>query len=153
MKKNKAIWNYLDMSTQVTTIFFVIIILNLIAEKLERFIFRYTIFPLIASILIFIAGILIGRGVERTKKNKPIGYFSKKMAKKNKKNNSFIFSDEAGTYTPNKEIIEEIKSGEIVHVKQFQNNEFECESFDDIYKINIDDIVDDSMEGNGEGKK
>ena len=150
MKKNKAIWNYLDMITQTTIFSGIILIFYLIAEKLEKFIYRYTIYPIIASILIFLLGVIIGKGIEKTKKNKPIGYFSKKMAKRNKKKNTFIFSDEAGTYTSNKEIIEEIKSGEIVHVKQFQNNEFEQDRFDDVYKIDIGDIVDNNMNESNE---
>ena len=150
MKKSRSIWNYLDMIIQTTLIIMLIIVAYIIAENLERYIYRYTIFPFVSFILIFILGVLFGRGIERTKRNKPIGLISKKMAKLRKKKNIFIFSDEGETYTPHKEIIEDIKSGEIVHVKQFQNNDFELDEFEDIYKIQIDDIVDVEMDNKEE---
>jgi hypothetical protein len=96
---------------------------------------------------------LFGRGIERTKHHKPIGYFSKKMASERKKQNIFIFSNDGTSYTPHKEIIEDIKSGEIVHVKQFVENEFNMEEFDDIYTIHIDDIVDVEMEDKKENNQ
>ena len=57
----------------------------------------------------------------------------------------FIFANEGVVYTPNKEIVEEIKSGEIVHVKQLNDNPFDNDEFDEIYKIQIDDLVDNEM--------
>ena len=155
MKKNKAIWNYIDMIIQTSVIFGIIVIVYVIAENLERYIYRYTIFPFVAFVLIFTLGILLGRGIERTKRNKPIGFLSKKMATLRKKKNVFIFSDNGETYTPNKEIIEDIRSGEIVHIKKIEENEFETEEFSDIYKIDIGDIVDiemDNKDNNSEDK-
>lgn len=148
MKKSKSIWNYIDMIIQISAILLTIVIVYTISESLERYIYRYTIFPFIAFVLIFILGILVGRGVERTKKNKPIGILSKKMAKSRKRQNMFIFSEDGETYVPHKEIIEDIKSGEIVHVKQFQTDDFE--EFCDIYKIHIEHIVDDKMDDKDE---
>ena len=127
-------------------IFGIIFIVYLIAEHLEKYIYRYTLFPFIAVILIFSLGLFLGRAIERTKKNKPIGLFSNKMAEIRKKKNVFIFSDSGIPYTPRKEIIEEIKSGEIVHVKQIHHSEFETEEFNDVYNIHIDDIVDSEMD-------
>ena len=142
MKKSKIIWNYLDMIIQVLSVFLIIMVLYYIAESLEKYIYRYTIFPFVAFILIFTLGVILGRDIERTKKNKPIGIISKKMSSLKKRKNVFIFSDDGETYTPNKEIIEDIKSGEIIHVKQFQDNEFETEEFEDVYKIKIEDLID-----------
>lgn len=146
MKKSKSIWNYLDMLSQILLISIIIIGFYYIAESLERYIYRYTIFPFIALILIFVLGALVGRGVERTKHNKPIGIISKKMQRARKRKNMFIFSDDGETYVPHKEIIEEIKSGEIVHVKQFQDSNIDIEEFNEIYKIQMDNIVDDKMD-------
>lgn len=153
MKKSKIIWNYLDMIVQTIFVFTLIVIAYEVAENLERYIYRYTIFPFVAFILIFTLGIVLGRGIERTKKNKPIGFISKKMASLKKRKNVFIFSDEGETYTPHKEIIEDIKSGEIVHIKQFEENEFETEEFKDIYKIDIEDLIDLNMEENDDSEE
>jgi len=153
MKKNRMIWNYLDMFINLIIIFVFISIIYIVAENLEKYIYRYTIFPFVAFVAIFALGMILGRGIERTMNNKPIGYFSKKMANERKKKNIFIFSNDGTTYTPHKEIIEDIKSGEIVHVKQFAENEFNIEEFDDIYTIHIDDIVDDEMKEKEEHNK
>ena len=40
-----------------------------------------------------------------------------------------------------------------MHVKQFVENEFEVDEFDDIYKISMDDIVDTSMDEKEENVK
>ena len=152
MKKSKIIWNYLDMIIQVLSVFLIIIVLYYIAESLEKYIYRYTIFPFVAFILIFTLGVILGRDIERTKKNKPIGIISKKMSSLKKRKNVFIFSDDGETYTPNKEIIEDIKSGEIIHVKQFQDNEFETEEFEDVYKIKIEDLIDTKMDKKNDGE-
>ena len=69
-----------------------------------------------------------------------------------KKKNVFIFSDNGETYTPNKEIIEDIKSGERVHVKQFVNKEFDTDEFKDVYKIEFDDLIDKEMKDKNEEK-
>ena len=152
MKKSKIIWNYLDMIIQVLSVFLIIIVLYYIAESLEKYIYRYTIFPFVAFILIFTLGVILGRDIERTKKNKPIGIISKKMSSLKKRKNVFIFSDDGEPYTPNKEIIEDIKSGEIIHVKQFQDNEFETEEFEDVYKIKIEDLIDTKMDKKNDGE-
>jgi co-chaperonin GroES (HSP10) len=146
MKKSKSIWNYIDMLTQTLFIFILIYIAYETAENLERYIYRYTTFPFIACVLIFTLGMILGRAIERTKKNKPVGLISKKMAALKKKKNVFIFSDDGETYTSHKEIIEDIKSGEIVHVKQFQNNEFEYDEYTDIYRVELDDLIDVKMD-------
>lgn len=153
MKKSKAIWNYLDMISQTIFIFIIIFIAYEIAENLERYIYRYTIFPFVAFVLIFSLGIILGRGIERTKKNKPVGLISKKMSELKKKKNVFIFLDDGETYTPHKEIIEDIKSGEIVHIKQFQSNEFEYDEFKDIYKIELDDLIDVKMDNKDDSEE
>ena len=150
MKKSRAIWNYMDMLIQILVIIGIIFVAYIVAENLERYIYRYAMFPFIAFVLIFTLGILLGRGLELTKKNKPIGIISRKMAKVRKKKNYFIFSENGQTYTPHKEIIEDIKSGEIIHVKQFQENDFVIEEFKDVYAIEINDIVDIKMDSNND---
>ena len=142
MKKNRIIWNYIDIVVHTIIIFAIIIVAYHITENLERYIYRYTVFPFIAFTMIFLLGIILGSSFEKTKKRKPVGIISKKMSKLRKKKNLFIFSDNGQTYTPNKEIVEEIKSGEIVHIKKFEENDFEIDQFEDIYKINMDNIVD-----------
>jgi hypothetical protein len=129
------------MFIQALSIAFIIILTYFIAESLERYIFRYTLFPFIAVVLIFSLGMILGRGIERTRHSKPIGYLSKKMAAKRKRKNAFIFNDNGQTYVPHKEIIEDIKSGEIVHIKQFNSNDF-----DDMYNFHIDNLVDKEMD-------
>ena len=153
MKKSNTIWNYLDMFLQTLFVFLLIFMAYEIAENLERYIYRYTIFPFVAFVLIFSLGIVLGRGVERTKRHKPVGLISKKMSELRKKKNVFIFSDDGETYTPHKEIIEDIKSGEIVHIKQFQNNEFEYDEFTDIYKIELDDLIDIKMDNKDDSEE
>ena len=59
MKKSKIIWNYLDMVVQILSVFAIIVILYEIAENLERYIYRYTLFPFVAFILIFTLGIIL----------------------------------------------------------------------------------------------
>lgn len=145
MKKAKIIWNYIDMFFTITIIMGIIFGAYLITEGLEKYIYRYTIFPVIAVILIFVLGLWLGRAVERTKKSKPIGFISNKMAEERKKKNVFIFSDNGLPYIPRKEIIEDIKSGEIVHIKQIHHSEFETEEFHEIYNIHMDAIIDDQM--------
>lgn len=145
MKRSRAIWNYLDMLFTTGFVFLIITVVYFVAENLERYFYRYTIFPFVALILIFFLGLYLGRGIERTRKNKPIGIISRKMARERKKKNMFIFANEGVVYTPNKEIVEEIKSGEIVHVKQLNDNPFDNDEFDEIYKIQIDDLVDNEM--------
>ena len=145
MKKSRSFWNYIDLLLQAGIILAVIAGVYYLAEYLERYIYRYTVFPLVAFVFIFILGILLGRGVERTKKNKPIGLISKAMAESRKKKNRFIFSDAPNSYSPHKEIIEEIKSGDIVHVKHFEDSEFNIDEFYDLYKVQIENIVDDKM--------
>lgn len=148
MRRSKTFWNYVDMLITTIAIIFVIVIAYFIAENLEKYIFRYTVFPFIAVILIFCLGVLLGRGVERTRHSKPVGYFSRKMSEKRKRKNMFIFKEYGSTYVPHKEVIEDIKSGEIVHVKQMNTNDF-----DELSKIHIDDLVDmemDNREGNEE---
>ena len=145
MKKSKIIWNYIDMFITVIAVFFVIFVVYIITEGLERYVYRYAVFPFVAVILIFSLGIFLGNAIEKTKKNKPIGVFSAKMAQIRKKKNVFIFSDNGVPYTPRKEIIEEIKSGEIVHVKQIHHSDFATEEFNDVYSIHMDDLVDDGM--------
>lgn len=146
MKKSKSIWNYIDLISQIILIGIIIIGVYYITESMERYFYRYTVFPFIAVILIFLLGILVGRGAEKTKHNKPIGLISKKMYQIRKKQNIFVFSDEGETYVSDKEIVEEIRSGEIVHIKQFQNSSVSKDDFDEIYKIRIDDVVDKKME-------
>lgn len=153
MKRSKAIWNYIDMLLATTIILGIILVVYLITESLEKYVYRYALFPFVAIILIFSLGLFLGRALERTKKNKPIGLISNKMAQIRKKKNVFIFSDNGVPYTPRKEIIEDIKSGEIVHVKQFHHSEFETEEFSDVYNIHIDDIIDDKMNENSEDEK
>lgn len=150
MRRSKTFWNYVDMLIVTIAILVTIVITYFVAENLERYIFRYTIFPFVAVILIFCLGVLLGRGIERTRHSKPIGYFSKKMAEKRKRKNMFIFKEHGSTYVPHKEVIEDIKSGEIVHIKQMNTNDF-----DDLYKIHIDDLVDIEMDNkeNDEEKK
>lgn len=148
MKRNKVIWNYIDMLLTTLVVFAIIFVLYMIAESLERYIYRYTIFPFIAFILIFVLGLFLGRAFERTKKKKPIGLISNKMAKLRKQKNVFIFNDDGIPYSPRKEVIEDIKSGEIVHVKQIHHSEFETEEFNEIYNISVDDIIDDKMNAN-----
>lgn len=150
MKKNKLIWNYMDMFITTFIILAIILVAYFVAENLERYIYRYTIFPFIAVILIFTLGIFLGRSLERTRKNKPVGLISKKMSEIRKKKNIFIFSDNGQTYIPRKEIIEDIKSGEIVHIKQFNQNEFEIEEFEDMYSINMEELVDRQMKKQNE---
>ena len=133
------------MLIAIAIVFAAIFVVYVITENLERYVYRYAFFPFIAVVLIFSLGLFLGRGMERTKKNKPIGIVSNKMAKLRKKKNVFIFSDNGIPYTPRKEIIEEIKSGEIVHVKQIHHSEFETEEFNDIYNIHVDDLVDNTM--------
>ena len=153
MKKAKRFWNYLDMTTEVIIFLCIIVVAYYICENLERYIYRYTIFPLIAFICIFTLGIIVGKSLERTSKAKPVGFFSKKMAKARKKKNAFIFRDDEETYTPNKEIIEEIKSGNISHIKQYQNEQrYDEDDFKDIYKVDIDNILDNKMNENEENK-
>ena len=145
MKKNKLIWNYLDMFITIFIMLAIILICYFVAENLEKYIYRYTIFPFIAMVLIFTLGVFLGRSIERTRKNKPIGLISKKMSELRKRKNVFIFSDNGQTYIPRKEIIEDIKSGEIVHIKQFNQNDFEIEEFEDMYNINMEELVDSEM--------
>ncbi len=150
MRRSKTFWNYIDMLIVTLIIGGLIVSTYYIAEHLEKYIFRYTIFPFVAAILLFCLGLLLGRGVERTRHSKPVGYFSKKMAEKRKRKNMFIFKESGSTYVPQKEVIEDIKSGEIVHIKHMNTNDF-----DDVYKISIDDLVDktiDDKENNGENK-
>jgi hypothetical protein len=78
------------------------------------------------------------------------------MSKLKKKKNYFIFQENGQTYIPHKEIIEDIKSGEIVHVKHFSDSQFTTEEFYDMYKIEMDNLVDNKMdekENNSEEKK
>ena len=146
MKKAKRIWNYLDMTSQIIIFACIIIVTYYICEELERYIFRYTIFPLVAFFCTFLMGIIFGRSLEQTAKVKPVGFLSKKMDKARKRKNSYIFRDNEDTYSPNKEIIEEIKSGNISHVKQYQGQEeFDEEDFKDVYKVDIENILDDKM--------
>lgn len=152
MKKDRMFWNYVDMIIHIIIIFTIIFIFYIITENLEKYIYRYTIFPFFASLLIFLLGIILGRGIERTRNNKPIGMFSKKAALARKKKNIFIFANDGATYTPHKEIIDDLKSGEIVHIKQFQENDFAMDEFDDIYKIEIDDIIDTKMKNDEENE-
>ena len=146
MKKAKRIWNYLDMTSQIIIFACIIIVTYYICEELERYIFRCTIFPLVAFFCTFLMGIIFGRSLEKTAKVKPVGFLSKKMDKARKRKNSYIFRDNEDTYSPNKEIIEEIKSGNISHVKQYQGQEeFDEEDFKDVYKVDIENILDDKM--------
>ena len=145
MKKNKLIWNYIDMFITTFVMLAIILIFYFVAENLERYIYRYTIFPFIAVVLIFTLGVFLGRSIERTRKNKPIGLLSKKMHELRKKKNVFIFSDNGQTYVPRKEIIEDIKSGEIVHIKQFNQDDFEIEEFEDMYSVDMEELVDSQM--------
>lgn len=145
MKKDKVFWNYVDLFIQALIILVLIVIAYIITLNLEKYFYRYTIFPFVACVLVFAWGFKLGKGIERTRHKKPIGFFSKKMFKARKQKNLFIFSDDGETYAPHKEVIEEIKSGEIVHVKQFVENDFEIDNFDDIYTISMDDLVDDNM--------
>lgn len=146
MKKSKSIWNYLDMLFTTGFVFFIITVVYFVAEHLEKYFYRYTIFPFVALILIFFLGLYLGRGIERTRKNKPIGIISRKMAKERKKKNMFIFANEGVVYAPHKEIIEEIRNGDIVHVKKFNDNPFENEAYNDLYEIEMSDLVDKEME-------
>ena len=152
MKKDRVFWNYVDLLFQTLGILIVIIIAYFITEEMEKYFYRYTIFPFIALILIFVWGISLGRGIEKTRHKKPVGFISKKMYEARKKKSIFIFSNDGETYTPHKEIIDEIRSGEIVHVKQFVENDFNVDDFDDIYKISMDDIVDMNMNDDRENK-
>lgn len=145
MKKDKAFWNYIDLFIQAFIILTFIVIAYIVTLNLETYFYRYTVFPFVACILVFLWGFKLGKGIERTRHKKPIGFVSKKMSKARKQKNLFIFSDDGETYAPHKEVIEEIKSGEIVHVKQFVENDFEIDNFDDIYTISMDDLVDDNM--------
>ena len=150
MKKERVFWNYIDLIMQAAIVLLSIVGFYMLAENLEKYIYRYTIFPFIAVVLIFLWGISLGKGIERTRHKKPVGLISKKMYKARKQKNLFIFSTDGETYAPHKEVIEEIKSGEIVHVKQFVENDFEIDEFDDIYTISIDDIVDMKMKDDEE---
>ena len=153
MKKERAFWNYIDLIIQAVFVLLIIVGVYIVAENLEKYVYRYTIFPFVAVILIFLWGISLGKGIERTRHMKPVGLISKKMYKSRKRKNLFIFSNDGETYTPHKEVIEEIKSGEIVHVKQFVENDFPIDEFDDIYTISMDDIVDMNMEDDKEKNK
>ena len=152
MKKAKRFWNYLDMSTQAIIFLGIIVVTYYICEELERYFYRYTVFPLVAFVCIFTLGIIFGKSLERTSKVKPIGFFSKQMDKVRKRKNSYIFRDDEETYTPNKEIIEEIKSGNISHVKQYKEEQFDQDDFKDVYKVDIDNILDDKMNEDEENK-
>ena len=145
MKKARRFWNYLDMTTNTIIFLSIIVVTYYVCESLERYVYRYTVFPLVAIICVFALGVITGKSLEKTSKVKPIGFFSKKMAAARMKKNAFIFKDDEETYVPRKEVIEEIKSGRINHVKQYENSEFNEEDFKDIYNINIDDILDDQM--------
>ena len=129
------------------TIFFlgIIVIAYYICEGLERYIYRYTIFPFVAFICVFTLGVMFGKSLDRNSKGKPIGFFSKRMAKLRKKKRKFIFSDDQETYTPHKQIVEEIKSGKIMHVKQYNDSDFTEDDFKDIYNINIGELLDSRM--------
>ena len=145
MKGSKKFWNYVDMCTQ-TMIFLVIIVTTYyICEYLERYIYRYTVFPFVAFVCVFTLGVMLGKALDRNSKGKPIGFFSKKMAKARKKKHAYIFSDDEETYIPHKQIVEEIKSGKIVHVKQYSDSTFTEDDFKDIYSIDIGDILDSKM--------
>ena len=146
MKRSRAIWNYFDMLFTTGFVFVVITAVYFVAEYLEKYFYRYTIFPLVAFVLIFFLGLYLGRGIERTRKNKPIGIISRKMAKERKKKNMFIFANEGVIYTPHKEIIEEIKSGDIVHVKKINEDPFDNDDYDELFKIEIDELVDNEIE-------
>jgi hypothetical protein len=145
MKKNKVIWNYIDMFFTSIILLSCICVSYFIANSLEKYLYRYVIFPFIAFLIIFLLGIYLGKSGERTKNKKPVGLISNKMAKLRKEKNAFVFSDDGETYTPKKEIIEDIKSGEIVHIKQIHHSDFETEEFNDIYNIHIEDVIDDEM--------
>lgn len=94
----------------------------------------------------------MGRAIERTRKNKPIGIISKKMNKLRKKHNAFIFLDDGETYVPQKEIIDDLRTGEIVHIKKFEDIDINIDDFSDVYRVQIDDIVDDEMDKKDEEK-
>ena len=153
MKRNKAIWNYLDLIIQVIIVAFVIAGAYVLSEYLEKYIYRYVAFPFIAFASVFSLGLLIGRGIERTREHKPIGAISRKMAKERKQKNLFILSNDGAIYTTRKEVVDEIRSGEIVHIKQFVENEFVIDEFDDIYQIRVEDIVDQKMKNSDLGDK
>lgn len=153
MKKYRSSWNIVDVFFKIFTIILLIFIIYIFCEYQERYIFRYTLFPALAVFLTFILGIVIGKDLEKTKNELPIGYFSKKAFKKNKARNVLVFSDNKTIYSPKKKVIDEIKSGEKVHIKQRQINVFEQqdakkEDFKDLYSISLDDLIDKSDKEN-----
>lgn len=153
MKKARRFWNYLDMTTNIIIFLAIIVVTYYVCESLERYVYRYTVFPLVAFVCVFALGVITGKSLERTSKVKPIGFFSKKMAAARTKKNAFIFKDDEETYVPRKEIIEEIKSGRINHVKQYKDSEFDEEDFKDVYNIDIDDMLDDQMNDDKESNE
>lgn len=153
MKVSKKFWNYVDMITQTMLFLGIIVVTYYICENLERYVYRYTIFPFVAFVCVFTLGVMLGKALDRNSKGKPIGFFSKKMAKLRKKKRAFIFADDEETYTPRKQIVEEIKSGKIMHVKQYSDSEFNEDDFKDIYNIDISDILDSKMNENDEDNK
>jgi hypothetical protein len=145
VKTAKKFWNYVDIVSQVALFLGIIVFTYYICENLERYIYRYTIFPFVAFVCVFTLGVLLGKAMDRNSRGKPIGFFSKRMAKARKKKRAFIFSDDEETYTPRKQIVEEIKSGKIVHVKQYSDSDFSEDDFKDIYNIDISNLLDSKM--------
>lgn len=146
MKTTKKFWNYLDMFIHIVIVLVIIVATYYVCEYLERYIYRYTVFPFVAFICVFTLGVILGNSLEKTSKLKPVGFFSKKMSKARKKKKAYIFKDDEETYIPRKQIVEEIKSGNIVHVKKYKNSDFDESDFEDIYNIDISDILDSKMD-------
>ena len=153
MKTSKKFWNYLDMFIHSFVVLAIIVATYYVCEHLERYIYRYTVFPFVAFICVFTLGVILGNSLEKTSKAKPVGFFSKKMAKSRKKKKVYIFKDDEETYIPRKQIVEEIKSGNIVHVKKYKNSDLDESDFEDIYNIDISDILDSKMDEQNEEKE
>jgi len=123
MKKGKTIRQTLDILIKIFAAFVMVFVLYLISKSIEEFAYNYFIFPFISIIIIFICGINVGRSLEKIKKNKPIGFFTKTIEKENKETKTeFTIKDNYEIVT-SKKILKEAEDGDKVHIKTFNYND------------------------------
>ena len=66
MKKDRVFWNYVDLFIQTIIMIVLLVGIYIFTENLEKYFYRYTVFPFAAFIIIFIWGYSLGKGIEKT---------------------------------------------------------------------------------------
>ena len=132
MKKGKLLWQTLDIFSKIFFSFVLVFVLYYIGDIVNSFVYNYFVFPLVATTIIFLCGVNVGRSLERMKTNEAIGFFTRQGdCKKNvvtKRDETEFIAIDVQRPSANKKILKEVEEADKIHVKVFNYNDVVSEN-------------------------